>query len=139
MTHRFSAEDERFRRRFESGEIPPGEFNHRAHVRLAYVCLCALSDDAAHAAIRAGLVSFIRRHAIDPAKYHETITRAWVLAVRHFMAGSPACASADEFLDRNPRLLDARIMQSHYSAELLATPAARQEFVEPDLAPIPRH
>ena len=31
------------------------------------------------------LHAFLACHGITPAKYHETITRAWILAVRHFM------------------------------------------------------
>jgi hypothetical protein len=36
-------------------------------------------------------------------------------------------------------LLDTRIMLTHYSAELLFSDAARADFVEPNLDPIPRH
>jgi hypothetical protein len=50
------------------------------------------------------------------SKYHETITRAWILAVRRFMELTPAADSADTFIDANPRLLDSKIMFTHYSA-----------------------
>ncbi len=36
-------------------------------------------------------------------------------------------------------MLDAKIMMTHYSAEVLFSDEARAEFVEPDLEPIPRH
>jgi protein-S-isoprenylcysteine O-methyltransferase Ste14 len=45
--------------------------------------------------------------------------------------------SADAFMDLNPKLLDSGIMMTHYSAEVLFSPAARAAFVEPDLTPIP--
>ena len=67
------------------------------------------------------------------------MTRAWILAVRHFMESSRDSASADAFIESNPRLLDAKIMMTHYSAGLLFSPEARSQFVEPDLGPIPRH
>jgi hypothetical protein len=53
------------------------------------------------------------------------------------MQRSPAARSADAFIEANPALLDTRIMLTHYSRERLFSDAARREFVEPDLAPIP--
>jgi hypothetical protein len=95
--------------------------------------------DAALERMRAALVAFLAHHGIPAAKYHETLTRAWLLAVHHFMHRSPEAASADDFIDRNPLLLDTNIMLTHYSADLLFSDSARAGFVEPDLDPIPRH
>lgn len=53
------------------------------------------------------------------------------------MHRSGASASADEFIADNPRLLDAKIMMTHYSAGLLFSPEARVQFVKPDLQEIP--
>jgi hypothetical protein len=36
-------------------------------------------------------------------------------------------------------LLDSSIMLTHYSADLLFSPQAREQFIEPNLDPIPRH
>jgi hypothetical protein len=47
--------------------------------------------------------------------------------------------SSDEFIERNPVMLDSGIMLTHYSAGLLFSPEARAGFVEPDLDPIPRY
>ncbi len=41
--------------------------------------------------------------------------------------------------DNNPRLLDAKIMMTHYSAEVLFSEEARARFVEPNISPIPRN
>ena len=137
--HGVSARDAGLREDFESGRLAPSAFDHRAHVRLAYVYLAEHDVEAAVELMRGGLRAFLAHHGIDPAKYHETMTRAWILAVRHFMELSPQAESADDFIDRNPRLLDAKIMLTHYSAGLLFSPAARAGFVEPDLDAIPRH
>ena len=68
------------------------------------------------------------------------MTRAWILAVRHFMETSPARRPRRTPLSTsNPRLLDSKIMMTHYSAGLLFSSEARAQFVEPDLGPIPRH
>lgn len=138
MKHTLSVEDQRFRAEFEMGGVTPDAFTHRAHVRLAYVYLAENDPFVAAALMRVALLAFIRIHGIDATKYHETMTRAWILAVRHFMARTPAAKSADEFIDANPILLDSKIMMTHYSAGVLFSAEARSRFVEPDLQEIPR-
>ena len=139
MPHTPSAPDRAFRSDFEEGRVTPAQFDHRAHVRLAYVYLIEGGVDTAADAMRNALLAFLERHRIDPAKYHETLTRSWILAVRHFMERTPAASSADEFIAANPLLLDSKIMLTHYSASFLFSPEARGQFVEPDLEAIPRH
>lgn len=140
MRHQLSADDGRFRAAFEACTLPPTEFYHRAHIRLAYTCLVDGDGDpdAALARVRTGLQTYLRHHGIDRAKYHETLTRAWVLAVRHFMDRTPPAGSADAFIDANPELLDPAIMTTHYSREVLFSREARERFVPPDIDPIPR-
>ena len=139
MTHELSPDDTAFRLAFEEGRVTPDAFSHRGHVRLAYVYLVESDTDTACARMREALRGFIQRWEIPPAKYHETLTRAWILAVRHFMERSPQTPDADAFITANPMLLDTQIMMTHYSAALLFSPEARGEFVEPDVSPIPRH
>ena len=43
----------------------------------------------------------------------------------------------DEFLDRFPPLLDRHLLDRHYSPALLASAAARESWVTPDLRPLP--
>ena len=85
MKHLLSVEDQDFRRVFETCKFPPAEFNHRAHIRLAYVYLSEHDTDSAHQLMRSALLSFLEYHGVDVSKYHETVTRAWIIAVRHFM------------------------------------------------------
>jgi hypothetical protein len=139
MKHELSSSDREFRMAFEAGAFAPADFSHRAHVRLGYVYLADSDVDLALERMRAALVSFLSHHGIPASKYHETLTRAWILAVHHFMHRSPEASSADDFIDRNTPLLDPKNMLTHYSAGLLFSDAARAEFVEPDLDPIPRH
>jgi len=135
--HGLSADDRRFREAFEACAFPPADFVHRAHVTLAYIYLAEHDTDTAHQLMRRALLAFLQHHGVDVSKYHETITRAWIMAVRHFMDASPGAASSDAFVALNPRLLDSRIMMTHYSAGVLFSDEARAVFVEPDLAPIP--
>lgn len=139
MNRRLSPDDQLFLRAFEACEIPPANFDHEAHVRLAYIYLCQLPADEAAEAMKHSLLAYLDHLGVGASKYHETITRAWIMAVRHFMEASTECASAAEFIERNPRLLDSKIMLTHYSAEVLFSPVARSTFVKPDREPIPQH
>ncbi len=136
-THALSEADRTFRTAFETFAVAPAEFSHEAHVRLAYIHLAELDVDAAVPRMRDALLKFLEHHGIPRSKFHETLTRAWVLAVRHFMNKSSSASAAD-FIARNPQLLDSRIMLTHYSAEVLFSADARESCVEPDLDPIPQ-
>ena len=137
MKHQASIEDDRFRSAFEALRVEPGEFDHSAHVQLAYVYLCEHAVEGAVARMRVSLIAFLTHLGIGDSKYHETITRAWVMAVDHFMNRSEACSSYADLIRLNPRLLDSKIMLSHYSADVLFTDAARHAFVEPNIQSIP--
>ena len=43
----------------------------------------------------------------------------------------------DVFADRNPALLDKRLLARHYRSSTLAAGPARHDWVEPDLLPFP--
>jgi hypothetical protein len=45
--------------------------------------------------------------------------------------------SFEEFIARNPQLLDCQLPERHYSSETLWSAGARREWVEPDLLPLP--
>lgn len=137
--HALSAADSALQAAFESGALPPSAFRHREHVILAYAYLVLGGVDSAYENMRKGLLAYLRANRLDSSKYHETLTRAWILAVWHFMQNTPAASSADDFIAKNPILLDSRSMLTHYSAELLFSPEARRDYVEPDLDPIPAH
>lgn len=139
MRHRCSDDDLAFAAAFESGDIAPDAFSHRDHLRLAYVYLSGTDVDAACARMRTALLGFLGHHGIAATKYHETMTRAWILAVRHFLEKTAATRCADEFIDAHPEMLDPAIMLTHYSANRLFSDAARANFIEPDLDPIPRY
>jgi hypothetical protein len=139
MTHKLSESDLAFREKFESFAVDPSKFDHRAHLRLAYIYLASSDTEAAYQLMRRSLQAFLDHLGVGASKYHDTMTRAWILAVRHFMEATPDCDSAEAFIDANPIMLDTKIIQTHYSAGLLFSDGARAGFVEPDLDPIPRY
>ncbi|MGI9239270.1 MAG: hypothetical protein ACR2RV_00625 [Verrucomicrobiales bacterium] len=139
MAHSASNEDLKFKGLVESCELPISEFSHRAHLRLAYVYLSEHDTESAIELMRNSLGRLIHHNGVPPSKFHETLTRAWILAVDHFMNQVVSSNSADELIDRHSELLDTEIMMTHYSAEVLFSEKARGEFVQPDLDPIPRY
>ncbi|WP_237324077.1 hypothetical protein [Vibrio penaeicida] len=135
-----SNEDRMFCERVEQCLFPISEFDHKSHIRLAYLYLAQYSLEEAVIKVRETLNSLLKYNGIEPSgKYHETLTKAWLLAVNHFMNKTEKCTTADEFIERNPALLDTEIMMTHYKKETLFSARARAEFVEPDLLPIPRY
>lgn len=131
--------DEDFLARFSDCTLPPAEFNHRGHVRIAWINLQRNPFDEAVRRTCEG----IRRYATSlgaAGKFHWTMSEAMMHLLRAAGADNQSL-SFDEFVARNDELLsDARgRVARHYSDALLATPEARERFVDPDLAPLPRN
>jgi hypothetical protein len=116
---------------FESLAIPPSDFTHREHVRLAFAMLNGA--DFGEAAVRYRRT--LRRFAIAAGaagKYHETLTWAYLAVVHERMHEHP-CATSFELLARFPELLDHRTALAGYYdvAAITASPIARRVFVLP--------
>ena len=121
---------------FEACSFHPSEFRHYQHLTVALWYLRNLSFEEATEKVTRG----IRRLAETYGKtgYHETITVFWLRVVSCFVAGHsnktlPVLANAliDHCVDKN-------LIGRHYSADLLASPKAKSEWVEPDLEPLPK-
>jgi len=138
QSHReLDASDRNFLDAFERCEIAPENFHHRDHIRLAYIYLRQHDADTTLTKMRSGLQRFLVHAGAPATKYHETITRAWLLAVEHFMNETAPTSSFEEFAAAAPRLFAPGAMETHYTRELLRSDEARERFVEPDLQPIP--
>ncbi|HUR80781.1 MAG TPA: hypothetical protein VM733_08440 [Thermoanaerobaculia bacterium] len=114
--------------RFEACTLPASDFSHRSHVRLAWLYLRERSLLDTLNRYSTG----IRRYAASlgaPAKYHETITWAFLFLIHERMHGS-ACDSFEEFAAANEDLFGP-ILERYYSREVLASEAARRMFVLP--------
>jgi hypothetical protein len=139
MDHVTSDLDREFQSEFEACSYPVAQFGHVEHVRLAYTYLVDLPPTFAIQKMRSSLLTFLASLGIEGGKYHETLTAGWIYAVRHFMELSPPCTSSTEFVDRNRRIRDSRLLLAHYSEEVLFSDEARAEYVEPDLLQFPDH
>ncbi|QIS16392.1 hypothetical protein [Nocardia arthritidis] len=110
-------------------------FGHREHVHLTWLAVRRFGLPAAIPLVSDGLRN-TARYAGVPRKYNATVSRAWVLLVAHHLQQTPV-DDFDEFIDRNPGLLDKRLLMRFYLPSTLASAAARGGWVEPDLAPLP--
>jgi hypothetical protein len=63
------------------------------------VHLSEASPSSCHPAFKASLLRYLEHHGIEASKYHETLTLAWLLAVRHFMAVCPSPDARASFLE----------------------------------------
>ena len=117
----------------ESAGHRAGRFGHREHIHLAFIA--ARRGDAA-GLLRDWITQIAASHGA-PDRYHETITTAWAQIVAHHVRAAPAIADFDSFASRFPALLDKSLLSRHYSPVALSSPAARANWVTPDLAPIP--
>lgn len=114
----------------ESCNLPSDAFDHRGHVRLAWLYL---RDQPLLIALPR-FIDTLKRYATSlgaTGKYHETITYAFLFLIHERMERHPATTTFDEFASANPDLFGP-ILQRYYRPETLASELARSIFVMPD-------
>ncbi len=110
-------------------------FGHRQHLELAWRYLGVHDAGQAAEAVSGAIREMAAAHG-QAAKFHETITRSWVRCVAVHRQRWPA-GTFEEFLARNPRLLDPGLLDHFYSPGLLGSPEAREHWVTPDRHDLP--
>ena len=129
-------DDATFVARFEDGSLPEPDFDHRGHVRLAYLYLGRHGFAGALDRISAGIRAFAAAHG-TPGKYHETITVAFLAIVNERRARHDPALAWDDFIERYPELLDSRLLSHYYERETLDSDRARRTFVLPGYSEVP--
>ena len=130
-------DDDAFLACFEDGSYPFERWDHRAHVRAAYLYARAHGQAEGLRRMRAGIQAFNAAHGVatTPTRgYHETLTVAWFRVVA---ARVEAAESWPEFAAANPDLLEKTSLRRYYTVDRMMSPAARAGWVEPDLEPLP--
>lgn len=129
-------DEEKFLCAFENCTLPPTEWTHAAHIRMAWLCLRADDFEDALSRIRTGIRRYNEKVLDKLAEYHETVTVAfaWLIASR-----IDQDETWEEFAGRNEVLFARRppVLAAYYSAGKLGSVEARTRFVEPDLRPLP--
>lgn len=115
------------------GSLPPAQFNHAAHLRVAWELLGQLPPEAAEQRFCELVVAYVRGLGASD-RFHRTLS----IALMRLVAGRRDPGGGwDDFRQRNPELFDDApgLIARHYSAERLA--AGRIDYVGPDLLPLP--
>ncbi|MDE2610480.1 MAG: hypothetical protein KGL61_12950 [Burkholderiales bacterium] len=129
--------DDAFLEAFLACRLPAHAFNHRNHLRVAWIHLQCFPIDEAIERTCAGIARYAA-HLDASHRYHRTLTEALVRLMAH-AGGADRSLAFEGFLAQAPAFLgDCRIMVAeHYSPELLARPDARYDFLWPDRLPLP--
>ena len=133
-------DDDAFLARFEALSIPLEEWNHRAHLRVAWTYLRRLGLLLAIERMRAGIPKFNAAKGIVDALdrgYHDTLTVAWLRIVDAMMKAHGPEADATTFLDKHTQMHSKVLLRLYYTRDRIMTAEAKSRFVEPDLAPLP--
>lgn len=127
---------------FHDRTLAHSDWNHVAHVRIAFLSLAATGFDLdeAHLRMRAGIILLNSVHGLTETSqrgYFETLTRAWLFLVRDCALRSNATTSRD-LIERFPQLLVRSLTNRYYSPEVLTSTESRACFVGPDREPLPK-
>lgn len=131
--------DESLLREFEERTLPYDEWTHMSHVRVGFLYVYGHRFDQAVGLMREGIQKYNQANANRVRMgYHETITVAFLrlIAARIEKDAGVASGCSIAFCERHPELLDQRMLERHYSRELLFSDEARSNFVPPDLSQV---
>jgi|SRR4029077_18814057 len=128
--------DKEFREAFESLRIPSEMFHHREHIRLAWIYSRQYPQEQALTRMVQGIQAFAKHHGAA-AKYHHTITVAWMRLVWHAARSAPQAPDFKTFAAAHVHLFHPRLLEYYYLKARLQSDAARNDWLDPDLHPLP--
>lgn len=123
---------------WESGTLPKHEWSHAAHVAVG-ACYALRHGAAALDRTREGIRRYnaaVGTANTDSSGYHETLTRFWAEVLAAEVAGqSDEWRAATQAVARYGE--DRDLHGLYYGFDVVRSVAARRDWVEPDLAPLP--
>jgi len=137
-------DDAELLRQFETLTLPFNQWTHRAHVRVAFSYLRAHPFDEALLRMRRGVKAYNAANNVPESAtsgYNETTTYAFLHLIAATMSaygGVFPADTADTFCDTHPQLMTRHVLRFFYSPQQRMHPLAKTQFVEPDLAPLPK-
>ena len=131
-------DDTTFLSRFATRDLGPEHFDHRGHLRMAWLLLTHFEPEEATRRCLEGIRDLAAKFDA-PEKFGHTLTKALmrIIATR---LDAESRGDFERFLADNTDLVDNAegVLARHYSATRLNAPEARTGWVEPDLAPLPQ-
>jgi outer membrane protein assembly factor BamD (BamD/ComL family) len=137
-------DDSQLLEQFENRTLPFEQWTHRCHVKVAYLHLRRDRFDEAMRRLRASIKAYnaANNRPDGPTEgYNETTTHALlhlIAAVMHAYEATHPVTTADSFCDMHPQLMSKHVLRFFYSPARRMDPLAKTQFVEPDLAPLPK-
>jgi hypothetical protein len=137
-------DDEQLLAQFENQTLPFSEWTHRAHVKVAYLYLRKHPFPQALEHLRKGIKAYnaANNRPDGPMQgYNETTTHALthlICAVMRAYDKTHPVTTADSFCDVHTELMSQYVLRFFYTVERRTNPLAKTQFVEPDLAPLPK-
>jgi len=128
---------------FESQTLTHEQWNHRAHLRVAYIYLSGHGFDEGLVKIREGIKKLNAVHQVPESVdrgYHETITHAFARIIASMIAAhneTLQITDSTSFCDAHPHLLQKTLLRLYYTRQKVMTMEAKAAFVEPDIGPLP--
>lgn len=128
--------DDQFIASFEDCSLAAETFDHRAHVRMAYLYLCRYSVLEAVERFSSALARFAASKS-KATRYHETVTWALIFLIRERLERAGRTQTWEQFAEDNADLMnwEKNILKKYYRDETLASELARKIFVLPDRIP----
>ncbi|MBE7380649.1 MAG: hypothetical protein F6J95_004490 [Leptolyngbya sp. SIO1E4] len=132
--------DRTFLQAFEAATIPAEAWNHRAHIRMAFLYLRDYPFNDAISRIRAGIQHFNQAHQkpeTPTSGYHETLTVGWARVIAGALQTGSPIKDFETFIAATPQLLNKNLLWRYYSTARILSPQAKATFVEPDIQALP--
>jgi len=119
---------------FEKLDFDPDDFDHEAHVYVAWQYLQEVDMLEAIRRYRLTLKRLTAKLGI-PGKYHETMTWFFMVCITECLATTDDAADWPGFRQANPQLFlrNPGIVSRYYSGERLNSELAQRTFLLPDL------
>jgi hypothetical protein len=127
--------DDEFVSAFLDCRLSGASFDHRGHLRIAWLLLNRHPRGEAVELICSGIAR-LAAYLGAPDKYNRTLSEALVRIMAHAAVGTESWQS---FLSAQPELLTnvRGVLAHYYSSDRLFSIEAKHRFVEPDLRPLP--
>jgi outer membrane protein assembly factor BamD (BamD/ComL family) len=129
---------------FESCTLPFDQWTHRMHVKVAYSYLAQYPFPQALDRIGKGIRRYNQHNKVvesETSGYNQTTTHALlhlIAATMRAYAKTHPVTDSDSFCEMHPQLMSKHILRLFYSPQRRMHPQAKKQFVEPDLAPLPK-
>jgi hypothetical protein len=120
---------------FEACTLPYKHWTHRAHLAVAIVYVRTFSFDEALNRIRERIRDY-NSCCGDPAGYNETITRLFLMRLRHDDLQGLAAAEPHAELARVVATYGVDWLYGYYSKDRIWSSEAATAWMEPDLKPL---